>query len=84
MFFNLERNSLLLHFHADYNVEVLCFLSSSFIKFATRIELWIICILHVSTGKLCIQLLIDKIIDKIFVKFIERPELTSEITASIS
>ena len=71
MFLYLERGSLLLHFHANDNVQVFGPLACLLVPHSVRIELRRISILHIIARMMSICTNIDTSLRKILVKFIQ-------------
>ena len=70
--FDLESGALLLHFHANHDVEVLGFVGSGLIVFAFHRETRVISVLHVVTCVVCIARRVDAVLNKGFGASFER------------
>ena len=70
MLFYLQGCSLLLHLHANLNVEVFCLGGPGLVIFPVDIEFRFICVFHIVAFMLSVSLLIDARVDEVIVEFL--------------
>ena len=70
MLLNLEYRAILLHFHADNDIQIFSLGCGLLVIFPIFIKLWRISILHVITGMMAIRFHINTFFDKIYIKLV--------------